>query len=100
MSEELVEQIARALEETGINFDDWCGAGKPFSSIVRPFIIAARIEGARLGIEAAAKLAAFNSFTTGAANPYSNVVPGALSQIANAIRSIDPAQIAGGSDDL
>ncbi len=53
---------------------------------------AERIDAARMALEHVANMLGFNSFLAKASNPYDHTIGGAMKQIENAIRAIDPAQ--------
>lgn len=52
-----------------------------------------RIEGARIALDAAAKMVGFDGFLQGCRNPYDTTLAGAMKQIENAIRALDPETI-------
>lgn len=107
MSEQLVEQIARMIQITlpsswdDLDLEDQESAKAVVRFAIIPFIEATKVEGVRLGIEAAAKVA--RDYASKAGNRGWVTSPEsagtAARHIAQNVKALDPKQIAGGNDD-
>lgn len=100
MSEELVEQIARAMHPYLTTLQAQAVARRVFPILIQ----SARIEGVRLGIEAAAvtanrvRLSPAPGWSEDQADWWQTGIDDGCAAAASHIRALNPAQIAGGSD--